>query len=574
MSDSTYDFIIVGGGTAGCLLAHRLAHTQSRPSVLVVEAGPKPEGEHLRAPYHRFAPAFTRPDLDYEYSTIPQKELNGRVVPYNRGKGLGGSSILNFAVYLYGSSEDYNRWAELVGDDAWKWENTLKSFQAIENYDTTGSKDYPHLANPDSEVHGKSGQVQICVPPVLEKGFASHMEAVIEAGEKVNLDANSGDPVGISVFPASYGAEGRSTSATAHLLNSPDNLTIWTGATVQRLVFEGTKVVGVKTTDGRTASARHDTIITGGSIDTPRLLLVNGIGPAKELEALSIKVVKDLPGVGKGLHDHVMTFLCVEIDGSHNDRYAFESNENMMLEADAQWKNDHTGRYSLDFSGLWGGFLKLPELENLPEFKGLDESMQRFLLKDKVPAYEFTAPSILFPPGTPLEEGNTYLSAVAFLMNAQSEGSITLSSSNPDDKPVIDFAYLTHPYDKRIMRESVRQSWIKLFENPAIKPLIKRRLYGPETLSDEDVDAFVKDAAGTVWHANGTVVMGKPENPKACVDTSFRVYGVQGLRVADLSVCPVTTNNHTQATAYLVGQKAAEKLIAEYQLDTVGSSKL
>ena len=282
-------------------------------------------------------------------------------------------------------------------------------------------------------------------------------------------------------------------------------------------------------------------IVCGGSIDTPRLLLLNGIGPARELERLGVKVVKDLPGVGKQLHDHVMTFLCCEVDASQNDKYAFESNENMVLEADALWKKDKSGAFALHNSGLWGGYLKLPGLEEFPEYKALDKDMQEFLSRDSVPAYEFCGHAILFPPGTVLPEGSGYLTAVAFLMNPQSEGSITLSSTNPEDKPVIDVAYLRHPYDRRVLREGIRQTWTKFFDPPDVKKYVKKRIYGPESLSDEDIDAFMKDAAGTVWHANGTAVMGKKDNPLACVDSSFRVYGVEGLRVADLSVCPLTT---------------------------------
>ena len=270
-------------------------------------------------------------------------------------------------------------------------------------------------------------------------------------------------------------------------------------------------------------------------------MLLNGIGPENELKALGINVVKDLPGVGKQLHDHVMTFLSCEVDGAVNDRYAFESNEKMIADAQVLWDKDQSGTFALHHGVLWGGFLKLPGFQEFEEYKALDSKLREYLAKDAVPTHEFIGSCLLWPPGTTLPEGSGYMSAVAFLMNAMSEGSVTLKSADPEDKPVIDVGYLKHPYDRRILREAIRDTWKKVFEPPEIKKDVKRRIYGPESLSDEHIDAFMKEAAGTVWHANGTAMMGKPENPLACVDTSFRVYGVEGLRVVDMSVAPLTT---------------------------------
>lgn len=288
------------------------------------------------------------------------------------------------------------------------------------------------------------------------------------------------------------------------------------------------------------ATTRKEVIVCGGSIDTPRLLLLNGIGPKSELEELGIKVVKDLPGVGKQLRDHVMAFLSMEVDGSQNDRYSFETNANMLAEAKAMWEKDKSGTFALHHGVLWGGFLKLPGLEEHPEYQDLSKEWQEFLSKDTVPAYEFIGDCLLWPPGTQLAEGNTYMTAAAFLMNAMSEGSITLRSADPEDKPVIDLAYLEHPYDRRVMREALRETYKKLFENPEIKKDIKRQLFGPKSLSDSDIDEFLREAASTVWHMHGTAKMGKAGDTLACVDPSFRVYGIEGLRVADLSVCPLT----------------------------------
>ena len=261
-----------------------------------------------------------------------------------------------------------------------------------------------------------------------------------------------------------------------------------------------------------------------------------------------------------------MTFMSVEVDGASNDRYTFETNQALVTEAEKTWAQDQSGAFALQQSAMWGGFLKLPSLNQLPEYRALPHDHQDFLSKEAVPAYEFISNSLLWPPGTQLAPGNTYMTFIAFLMNPQSEGSVTLQSSNPDDKPVIKLNYLTHPYDARVMREAIRSTWNLIAENPTLKPTIRKTLCGPASLCDEDIDVFMYANASTVWHANGTVKMGRKGDEGACVDSGFRVRGVEGLRVADLSVCPLTTNNHSQATAYLVGQKAAEKLIDEYGL--------
>ncbi|EFQ85132.1 hypothetical protein CFE70_008056 [Pyrenophora teres f. teres 0-1] len=570
MAQQSYDFIIVGAGTAGCLLAHRLSHSAKKPSVLLLEAGSKPEGAYLSAPFHRYHAQAMRPDLDHGYVSEPEPGLNGRQIPYTRGKGLGGSSILNFAVYLYGSSEDYDRWSELVDDEEgeWSWETVHKSFGRIENYDFEGSKGYTHLADPSINPHGTAGNLKVGLPKELEGGAEPQMKALVKDGWKINLDLNSGDPVGLGIFPSSYSREGKTTSAIAHLVDAPENLHVWTDAKVAKFMWEGKKVAGVITEDGRQATAKKEVVICGGAIDTPKLLLLNGIGPADELGPLGIDVKVNLPAVGKGLHDHVLAFMSVEVDGSINDRYAFESNEKLMTEAEAAWEKDQTGAFALQNSGLWGGYVKLPGLEKLEEFENLPKDMQEYLTKDKVPTFEFIGNSALWPPGTQLEPGNTYLSFIAFLMNPQSTGSITLRSAKAEDKPIIKLNYLTHPYDKRIFREAIRETWTKLTSSPVIAPHVVRTILGPNSMDDAEVDAFARANASTVWHAGGTCRMGKDGDEGAVVDKGFRVRGVEGLRIVDMSVAPVTTNNHTQATAYVIAQRASEMVVREYRLDS------
>lgn len=292
---------------------------------------------------------------------------------------------------------------------------------------------------------------------------------------------------------------------------------------------------------------------------------MNGIGPNSELERLGIEVKKDLPSIGKHLKDHIRAFMCVEVDGSVNDRNTFETGSaEVIKEAEEMWDRDQTGALALHDSGLWGGFLKMPGLEEMQEFQHLHQSEQAFLSREGVPHFEFIGNTL--GTGAQITPGNAYMAFCGILMNPQSNGSVTLRSRNAEDKPILRFNFLTHPYDIAVMRNSVRNAWKLMMENPDIAPHVRKTILAPSSLSDTDIDAYCKEQVGPVWHANGTVRMGKEEEGGS-VDSDGRVHGVQGLRVADLSVCPLTPNNHTQATAYLIGQKISEKMIEEYGLD-------
>ncbi|KAF1350612.1 alcohol oxidase [Lizonia empirigonia] len=434
-----WDFIVVGAGTSGALLAYTLSHSPTSPPTLLLEAGPRPSGPYLTAPFHRYAAAALRPDLDHAYTTAPEPLLAGRRIAYTRGRGLGGCSTLNYGVWLRGGGR------------------------------------------------------------IMRSG-GEGIEALVGEGERVCKDPNDGDPVGVSVFPASYGDEGRCTSASAHLADARENLDVWTEASVTWFLWsaDGERVVGVQLQDGRRVYVSKEVILCAGAIDSPRLLLVNGIGPRAELERVGVAVKKDLPGVGKHLQDHVLTFMSVEVDGALNERWAFESNEQLVREATAQWDKDKTGPLTLHHSCLWGGFLKHPDLASFSEYAALPAATQQFLAKPDVPTYEFINNCVAWPPGVQIAAGNSYMTFIAFLMNPQSEGAVTLQSTTPTDAPVIQLNFLTHPYDARIMREAVRAVWTKIALNPTLQRSIKRTLCGPASLADDDVDAFVRDHANSV----------------------------------------------------------------------------
>ncbi|KAE9365780.1 GMC oxidoreductase [Stipitochalara longipes BDJ] len=564
--DTRADFIIIGGGTAGLLLASRLAHSRRKPSVLVIEAGKDRFERSYRIPADRFSLAFTNPELDHGYTTVPQTELGGRELAYARGKGLGGSTLNNFMIYLSGSKGDYDHWADLVGDQSWGWEECHRRFKEIENFHGSVPAELKHLADPNLREHGNAGPVEVSLPTSWEKGVRKIMEDVVKTGVPINLDINSGNPIGIGMGPIFEAHGYRTTSASANLKDVPDNFHTWTEATVSKIIFEGTRALGVQTLDGRKAFANHEIILTAGSFNTPKLLMLSGIGDRDSLAKHNIPLIKNLPGVGQNVKDHPAVFLTALMDGKYFHRAAFESSPSLVAAAQAQWEQNGTGEMSQQFSSLPFMFNKLSKIYDTPEFSALDKGEKEYLLRKEVPSYEAAFMGPKLPPMLEVPEGKEYLSLVAFAMNPQGSGTVTIASSDPNDAAIIDPKVLSHPFDKLVMVEALIDA-IRIFQETEIyKKGFEGWLNGPKSLEREVVEKIVEEQALLVWHANGSVKMGRGEEEGACVNDSGRVFGLQGLRVADMSVSPVTINGHTAAAAYLIGATISEKIIEEYKL--------
>ncbi|KAK2809739.1 hypothetical protein FQN50_003584 [Emmonsiellopsis sp. PD_5] len=555
MADN-YDFIIVGGGTAGLLLATRLATALPNKSVLVLETGPAHSDTSYLCQYDKFQPA---PHLDHGYLTEPQPFLNNREIPYLRGKGLGGSSNLNFMCYVYGSKEDYNLWAELVGDESWAWENgTQRRYKEIENYSIEVPEDGRKYVNPLPENHGQSGTR-------WENGITKMFEAAIEHGMPLNTDSNSGNPVGVGVMPQTSHRSYRSTSESTYSGNPPSNLKLVTSAKVAKVLFENKTAIGVQTVDGRKFIADNEIILAAGTFDTPKILLLSGIGPGEELAPHGIDVVHELPGVGKNMMDHIHAFLAATYTSGVGtpDRHTFASNPTAVQAAREQWKKDGTGPLAVHNSCILGGYLKLPSMYSTEEYQNLDPVWKRYITLDSVPNYEIILGGPTLPPTYVPPEGTSHISPPVVGLNLQSRGELTLKSADPNDNPSINPKYLSHPYDRRLMIEVVREC-MDFLESKALGATFTGYQIAPKSRSEEDINDFLKDNLCPLFHAHGTAKMGKADDPRACVDTNFRVYGVEKLRVVDLSVCPVSPSNHVQSTAYLVAQTAFEKIMQEY----------
>jgi choline dehydrogenase-like flavoprotein len=378
-------------GPAGCTVATRLAESSKRPKVLLLDAGGHNEEKSLRVDGDRWLTFMMNPNMNWGYKTAPQNSLNGREIGYDRGKGLGGSSAINFCLYDIGPRDDFEEIARLAGDEAWGWKDAQKRFKAIENYHGEVPKDYQKYLKPHPENHGTSGKIHVGFPQSWERTLPQTLDLLEESGMDINLDINSGDPIGWGPAPSSAYNGIRSTSADM-LSGAPANLTVLTEAAVQRIIFNGKTAIGVQL-DGESYYASREVILSAGSLDTPKLLLLSGVGPSQELKRHQIPLLHDLPYVGRGLRDHIHISMVFRRKASTTDRPAFYKNPEAVAAARAQWEKDQTGPLAELGVGFAIGFMKNERIYQSEEFQALSSEEQRHLLAPTVPSFEVIAVS-------------------------------------------------------------------------------------------------------------------------------------------------------------------------------------
>jgi choline dehydrogenase len=560
MSDTTFDYIIIGAGTAGCLLANRLSADASK-RVLLIEAGRKDDYHWIHIPVG-YLYCIGNPRTDWLYNTEPDTGLNGRSLRYPRGKALGGCSSINGMIYMRGQARDYDRWAELSGDSSWAWDQVLPDFCKHEDHyrlDTPARAGQLAVGDDFQRLHGHKSQhagapggewrveKQRLRWDILDAFAAAAQQAGIPATD----DFNGGNNEGVAYFEVNQKNGWRWNTAKAFLrppgIKRP-NLEVWTRTQVSQLVLEpqadgSRRCTGVWTWNGKEkirATATREVILSAGSIGSPQILQLSGIGPAALLQRHGIAVQVDLPGVGANLQDHL------QIRSVYKVKQQSAKNFTLNTLSSSLWGKAKIGlEYALKRTG---------PMSMAPSQLG---AFTRSSPDQAWPNIEYhVQPLSLDAFGEPLHSFDAFTASVCNL-NPTSRGHVQIKSARFEDAPAIAPNYLSTQEDRKVAADSLRvtrrivsQTALAAYQPEEFKP-------GVQFQSDEDLARLAGDIATTIFHPVGTTKMGKADDAMAVVDAHLRVRGVTGLRVVDAGVMPLITSGNTNSPTLMIAEKAA-----------------
>lgn len=536
MSDSadSFDFIVTGAGSAGCVLAARLSES-GRHRVLLLEAGPPDTNPWIHIPLG-FARTYVNPKVNWKFETAPQPQLNNRQLYLPRGKTLGGSSSINGMVYIRGNHRDYDEWRQR-GCEGWDWDSVLPYFKKAENQ-TRGA----------DEFHGVGGPLHVSDQPSTFELAEAALEACVQAGIPRNPDFNGAQQEGCGYYQTTTNNRRRWSTAKAYLepARARSNLVIRTGAHATKVLIENNRAVGVEyqSPSGReTARCRGEVIVSGGAYGSPQLLLLSGLGPAEHLQEMGVPVVRDMPSVGSNLHDHFNTNLNWRVSKAItlND---LERSWPKKIAAAARYALFRTG--PMASNGIHSGVftksdprLERPDLQiNIFEWSTLERS------KDRVKPHPF--------PGFTL---------MPVHLRPDGRGTVRLGSPDPLAPPKVLFDYLRSEYDMQALLAGIALCR-RIAAQQALKPYIVEEITpGPSVTAEKDLIAFIRESGVSNQHPTSSCAMGTGTN--AVVDPRLRVHGVDGLRVADASIMPVVVGGNTNAPTIMIAEKAAAMILED-----------
>ncbi len=556
---TTFDFIIVGAGTAGCLLANRLSADATK-RVLLIEAGRKDDYHWIHIPVG-YLYCIGNPRTDWLYSTEPEAGLNGRALRYPRGKTLGGCSSINGMIYMRGQARDYDQWARLTGDEAWAWDQALPYFKLHEDHYKGASAAHgargvlPKLLQDTSQDYAKvlrhrnaGGEWRVEKQRLRWDVLDAFAQAAQQAGIAPTDDFNGGTNEGVGYFEVNQRAGWRWSTAKAFLRPTcygRPNFEMWTAAQVAKLQFEtrpdgSLRCSGVEVWANHemiTATATTEVILSAGSIGSPQILQLSGIGPGALLQQHGIAVAHDAPGVGANLQDHLQIRSVYKVQGVttlNTQASTLWGKAKIALE----YAFKRTGPMSMSPSQL-GAFTRSDPAQPYPNIE------------------YHVQPLSLDAFGEPLHSFNAFTASVCNL-NPTSRGTVQIKTARFEDAPAIAPNYLSTDADRKVAADSLRLTRIIVGQPALAKYQPIEWKPGVQYQSDADLARLAGDIATTIFHPIGTTKMGTADDPMAVVDSRLRVRGIAGLRVVDAGVMPVITSGNTNSPALMIAEKAAQ----------------
>jgi len=559
MTDTTFDYIIVGAGTAGCLLANRLSANASK-RVLLIEAGRKDDYHWIHIPVG-YLYCIGNPRTDWLYNTEPDAGLNGRTLRYPRGKTLGGCSSINGMIYMRGQARDYDQWAQITGDESWSWRNSLPYFKLHEDHYQGASAAHgargvvPELMQDATQPYAKvlrhrsaGGEWRVEKQRLRWDVLDAFAQAAQQAGIAATDDFNRGDNEGVGYFEVNQKQGWRWSTAKAFLRPTcygRPNFEMWTSAQVAKLQFEtrpdgSLRCSGVEVWANHemiTASATTEVILSAGSIGSPQILQLSGIGPGALLQQHGVTVLQDTPGVGANLQDHLQIRSVYKVQGVTT----------LNTQASTLWGK---ARIALEYA-----FKRTGPMSMAPSQLG---AFTRSDPAQPYPNIEYhVQPLSLEAFGEPLHSFNAFTASVCNL-NPTSRGTVQIKSARFEDAPAIAPNYLSTDADRKVAADSLRLTRTIVGQPALAKYQPQEWKPGVQYQSDADLARLAGDIATTIFHPIGTTKMGTANDPMTVVDSRLRVRGIAGLRVVDAGVMPVITSGNTNSPALMIAEKAAQ----------------